>query len=197
MRGGRGCFNGGFTARTASGRGDLPAPGDDGEALAHGAEPADGGGLPPLSEDGKPRDLQVEEEFGQIRVEAEPGRGGQGALEVQAASRKDDAQAAEAGGGGHGSEGEEDALPEARMGEAAEVAGDGVGLAVFLGELVPGAVGGGDAEDGVEMRAVVAGTAACAAMGVEDEGGESGPFGIGEGTVEDAEGRGHFSYLGK
>ncbi|MCU1500512.1 MAG: hypothetical protein JWM47_4465, partial [Acidimicrobiales bacterium] len=102
--------------------------------------------------------------------------------------------AAERMGGGCGGQGEEKVFPETGMGEATEVAGDGGGLAVFLGELAPGAVGGGDAEDGIEVCAAVA---RAAARGVVPEVGEDGlPFGIGERGVGDAEGEGHSDIIG-
>ncbi len=93
---------------------------------------------------------------------------------------------------GGGGQGQKQVFPEALMGEAAEVARDGVRLAVMFGEVAPGAVGGGHAEDGVEAGAVVAGAAG--AGGAADVGEEGGPFGIGEESVGDAEGSGHAAF---
>ncbi len=90
---------------------------------------------------------------------------------------------------GRGGQGQEQVFPEPLMGQAAEVARDGVGFSVILGEVAPGAVGGGDAEDGVEAGAVVAGAAG--ASGAADVGEERVPFGIGEEGVGDAEGGGY------
>ena len=67
------------------------------------------------------------------------------------------------------------------MGEAAEVAGDGVGLAVFGREAAPGVRGAGQVEYGVEAGAEVTDLAAGGGGG-EDEGEEGEELGVGEGV---------------
>lgn len=78
-------------------------------------------------------------------------------------------------------EGFEQAFPEAGMGEAAEVAGDGVGLAVFGREGAPGGGGAGEVEYGVHAAAEVADGAAGGGAG-EDVGEEGEELGGGEGV---------------
>lgn len=68
-------------------------------------------------------------------------------------------------------------LRQAGMGEAAEVARDGVGLAIRGRKVTPDARGGGEPEEGIEMRAQVGGAAA---PGLGDVGDEGGPLRIGE-----------------
>lgn len=66
------------------------------------------------------------------------------------------------------------------MGEAAEVAGDGVWLAVLGREGAPGVDGAGEGEDGIHAGAEVADLAACGGAG-EDVGEEGVELGGGEG----------------
>ncbi|GAV34614.1 hypothetical protein ROTAS13_02283 [Roseomonas sp. TAS13] len=67
------------------------------------------------------------------------------------------------------------------MGEAAEMAGDAVGVAVVGGQCAPGGGGEGEMEDGVHAAAEV--RDAAAGRGAGEEIGEEGvPLGIGEGA---------------
>ena len=126
--------------------------------------------------------------FGQIGVGELVGRAVQGGEEAEAADEDDEFEAAEADGAAAGAEDEggdlvqrvsgvifldgfEQAFPEAGMGEAAEVAGDGVGLAVFGWEGAPGVGGAGKVEYGVHAGAEVADLTAGGGTG-EDEGEE-------------------------
>jgi hypothetical protein len=78
-------------------------------------------------------------------------------------------------------DGVEEFFPGAGMGEAAEVAGDGVGFAVFGREGAPGIDGAGQVEYGVEAGAEVADLAAGRGGG-EDVGEEGEELGVGEGV---------------
>lgn len=73
----------------------------------------------------------------------------------------------------------EEAFPQAGMGEAAEVAGDGVGLAMFGREAAPGEGGGGEVEYGVDAGAEVADLTAGGGAG-EEVGEEGEPLRVGE-----------------
>lgn len=65
---------------------------------------------------------------------------------------------------------------------AAELAVGGVGAAVFGGQVLPGAGGTGDPEDGVQRAAPVGGRAPAGVVGVGEVAGEEGEFGVGEGV---------------
>ena len=77
--------------------------------------------------------------------------------------------------------GADQAEPEAHTGEPAEMAADGVGLAVFLGQGVPGQAGDGDAEHAVDAVAGVRQRAALAHDDGAEMGEDLGPFGVGHG----------------
>lgn len=134
--------------------------------------------------------------FGQIGVGELVGRAVQGREEAEATDEDDEAEAPEPDGAAAGAEDErgdlvqgvagrvvldgfEEAFPEAGMGETAEVAGDGVGLAVFGREGAPGVGGAGEVKYGVHAGAEIADLAAGGGAGeevgeegVELEGGE-------------------------
>ncbi len=112
------------------------------------------------------------------------GRAVQGLEEAEAADEGDESQAPEADGAAAGAEDEggdfvqrvvgrvfldgfEELFPQAGMGEAAEVAGDGVRLAVFGREAAPGVGGAGEVEYGVHAGAEVADLAAGGGAGEE------------------------------
>ena len=135
--------------------------------------------------------------FGQIGVRDRRGGAVQGLEQFQAADEGDEVQAAEADGAAAGAQDEggdfvqwvarvivldgfEQAFPEAGMGEAAEVAGNAVRLAVFGREAAPGVGGGGEGEYGVDAGAEVGDLAAGGGAG-EDEGEEGVPLEVGEG----------------
>lgn len=65
---------------------------------------------------------------------------------------------------------------------AAELAVGGVGAAVFGGQVLPGAGGTGDPEDGVQRAAPVGGRAAAGVVGAGEVAGEEVEFGVGEGV---------------
>lgn len=141
-----------------------------------------------LARAGRAREVHALQLFGQIGVGELVGRAVQGGEEAEAADEDDEFEAAEADGAAAGAEDEggdlvegvfgivvldgfEQAFPQAGMGEAAEVAGDGVGLAVFRGEGSPGVGRAGEVEYGVEAGAEVTNLAAGGGAG-EDEGEE-------------------------
>ena len=150
-------------------------------------------------------DGEAVEGFGQIGIGQEPGRAVQRRVQAEAADEDEEGQAqdamrAAAGAGdvmgdftqgvtraGLG-EGFEQALPEALVGEAAEIAVDGVGLAVFRREAFPRGMGAGDVENGVHALAQVADLAACG--GAREEVGEEGV------ELEVGEGAGHITIIG-
>ena len=138
--------------------------------------------------------------FGQIRIGQEVRRGGQGGPQAevlgpdQAGERDHPADAApgaaDAPGEGVGNdvlgrrssdEGEE-AVHVAGPRPAAKLAGGGAGTAVFLGQVLPGAGGTGDPEDGIQRAAQVGGATAAARGGGGEVGGEEGEFGVGQGV---------------
>lgn len=139
--------------------------------------------------------------FGQIRVGEEIRRGRQGRGQAEGfradeGGERDDAAdaapgAADAPGEGVGNgvlrrrssdEGEE-AVHVAGPRPAAKLAGGGAGTAIFLGQVLPGAGGTGDPEDGVEGAAEIGGAAASArGGGCGEVGGEVGEFGVGQGV---------------
>ena len=142
----------------------------------------------------------VAQVFGQIGVRDLRGRAVQCLEEAEAPDEGDEFQAAEPDGAAAGAEDErgdfpqrvvrtsvldgfEQAFPQAGMGEAAEVAGDGVGLAVFGREAAPGEGGGGEVEYGVDAGAEVADLAAGGGAG-EEVGEEGVELGGGEGLGE-------------
>ena len=78
-------------------------------------------------------------------------------------------------------DGVEEFFPGAGVGEAAEVAGDGVGLAVFGREAAPGVGGAGQVEYGVQAGAEVTDLSAGGGGG-EDVGEDGEELGVGEGV---------------
>lgn len=169
------------------------------QALQGGQEAGVAGFVPVFA--GRRRgDFHASEGFGQKRVRQQPGRAGQGATEVELADEDQEGEAEDAVGaaagfddlvldlpqgvvGGGAGQGLKKFFPEAGMGEAAEVAGDGVRLAVLRGEGVPGCGGGGDVEDA--FHALAKFTDGAALGGAGEEVGEEG------GELERGEGRGH------
>ena len=121
-------------------------------------------------------------------------------MEAQPADEEEEGHAADAGGaaggaadgvfelaqgvgGGEGGQGFQQPVPEAGMGEAAEEAGDGLGVAVVGGQVLPGFAGGvGEMEDGVHAGAEIGRAAALGGAG-EDVGREGVPLEVGEGGV--------------
>ena len=116
------------------------------------------------------RDRLAEEAFGQIRIGDQPGRPRQRRAQADAADQHDEAQAKDAVGAAAGTADPgldppqrmrrrdlrqrlQQALPEPGMGEPAEIAGDGVRLAEFGRQGVPGRGRGGDLEDAVQAGA--------------------------------------------
>jgi len=129
-----------------------------------GRQEAGVAGLVAVFAGGRRGDFQGCEGFGQKRVGQQPGRRGEGAAEAELTDQHQEGQAEDAVGaaagledggfqlpqrvtGGGLGEGVQEFLPEAGVGEAAEVAGDGVRLAEAGGEGVPGKVVEGDVED--------------------------------------------------
>ncbi len=183
---------------------DVAAPSGEGVEGLEAAQKVEGGLFVAAPFRKSRLDWQRLDEFGQIRIGDHPGRARQGAQQLEPAGEPDQPQATQADGAAGGAadvafeaaqdvvlrrdgEEQEQPLPEPGMGEAPEVARDGIGLAVLLGELAPGALGGGDAEEGVEMGAEVAGAAA---GGVGEVGEEGVPLLVGERGVRDDEARG-------
>jgi len=87
------------------------------------------------------------------------------------------------GGEGFGvlGDGGEQPVQQAGVRGAAQGAVRGIGAAEVLGEVAPGALGTGDPEDGVPGGAKVFGRAA-ERGGAAKQGGEGGPFGVGDGV---------------
>lgn len=150
-----------------------------------------------LARAGRAREVHALQLFGQIGVGELVRRAVQGGEEAEAADEDDEAEAAEADGAAAGAEDEggdlvegvvgvifldggKEAFPETGMGEAAEVAGDGVGLAVFGGQGAPWVGGAGEVEYGVHAGAEVADLTAGGGAG-EDEGEEGVKLEGGEG----------------
>lgn len=93
-----------------------------------------------------------------------------------------------------GDEGEEE-VHMAGPRPAAELAGGSAGTAVFLGQVLPGAGGTGDPEDGVQRAARVGGRATPTAGGGREVAGEECVFGVGQG--EEGVGAHCTTYIGK
>lgn len=159
------------------------------QALQGGQETGVAGFMPVFA--GRRRgDFHAGEGFGQKWVGQQPGRAGQGATQVQPADEDQEGEAEDAVGaaagledvmldlpqgvvGGGIGQGLKKIFPEAGMGEAAEVAGDGIRLAVLGGQGVPGRGGGGDVEDAFHALAEIGQRAALGGTG-NDVGEESG-----------------------
>ncbi len=135
--------------------------------------------------------------FGQIRVGQQPGRAPERGQQALAAGGGDDPQAPEAGGAAAGADdpvldgrergrgvragqGAQQTLPKAGVGQAAEVAGNGVRLAEAGRQGAPSGTGGGHPENGVHAGTGVAERPA-GAVPDQDEGEQRVPLGVGHG----------------
>lgn len=138
------------------------------------------------------RNGDASEGFGQKRIGQQPGRAGQRRAQAEDTDQPVETQAQDAVGAAAGAQ---DALaeapermggcrvgqrlqqpfPQTRMGEAAEIAGDGVRFAILRREVTPGAVGGGNEKDALHPLAQFLQGAALR-RAVEQVGKERGPF---------------------
>lgn len=138
-----------------------------------------------------------EEQGLQLRIGEAPGGGRHGGDHAEATHQRHAGGGQDAGGPppgaddppfqafqrgeGHGvaGGGEQQPIQRAAMRQAGEQAMGGIGGAVFGRQGAPGTGGTGDPEDGVHGAARALGGAA-AGVRAGDEGGEGGPFGVGE-----------------
>ena len=169
-----------------------------GQAVEVAARPYEGDeGLRFLFRAGDGRQGQALQLFGQIGVGEFARRAVQGREEAEAAGEGDEFQPPETDGAAAGAadeggdfpqravgrgflDGLQQFFPGAGVGEAAEVAGDGVGLAVFGGQAAPGVRGAGQVEYGVQAGAEVTDLAAGGGGG-EDVGEDGEELGVGKG----------------